>query len=718
MWFNQYPYINLTDLNLDFIYKSIKELRYQLENFININTIKYANPIQWNITTQYEANTVVIDANDGTAYLSVKPVPSGVAITNTEYWTPIFTLNLLSANQNITLRDDGSNVLATFSSNADDWLIWNNTLYKVTQAINVNEAYVVGYNLTRYTVEMFINDYLTEIRNIIGDLNDLATTDKDSIVDAINDIINNIIGDLNNLTTTDKDSVVDAINEVVNSVSEIDKGYYLINDVNSELSVQIINAINSGYNTIKIKEGVYNLTNTITLEPHQKIEGLGKVEIYCSAPTAFHLVGYTGSDYQTKFNMYAPYNGTWLKNLFIYGQLNSDIGIDFGGDDSIQHEMYNTIANCKFEELTIRHFDIGIKAPQFNFYLNKFINCFIRSCNVGVLFGYTGITAFNYGENITFESCIISNNLGVINIFAPAFEIHFNNCSLDFNERIIYDGGNYQKLFITNSHLEGIGTPSATAHGIFYATAPRVNSQLVIDGCTIHYGGSSFNPELFVNAPTTTIITNCNILTVAGDTSVIFYSPQLIIKGHNKIQDGNARLTSVANNILEMGAFNDITLSGIPAANTPLGAFYVQGYRAGISAMTTTANNTYVTGGKTIHCVGAGTSFQNILIHNPIRVEGGKSYRPNLICASNATDLPKVMVTIRYLYDDDSVKGSFILANNNITRNDGADAFLFAMPEFIVPYDVSKIKVEFSASATNLSSSEYFDFKFAYLEEV
>ena len=53
MWFNQYPYINLTDLNLDFIYKSLKELRYQLENFININTIKYADPIQWNITTQY-----------------------------------------------------------------------------------------------------------------------------------------------------------------------------------------------------------------------------------------------------------------------------------------------------------------------------------------------------------------------------------------------------------------------------------------------------------------------------------------------------------------------------------------------------------------------------------------------------------------------------------------------------------------------------------------
>ena len=33
-----------------------------------------------------------MDPEDGTAYLSIHPVPSGVQITNTEYWTPVFTL--------------------------------------------------------------------------------------------------------------------------------------------------------------------------------------------------------------------------------------------------------------------------------------------------------------------------------------------------------------------------------------------------------------------------------------------------------------------------------------------------------------------------------------------------------------------------------------------------------------------------------------------------
>ena len=227
--FDQFPYTNFHELNLTWILEQLRNLETELENFINLNTIKYADPIQWNITTQYEANTVVIDPNDGTAYISVKAVPSGVALTNTDYWTPVFSLNLLSANQNITLRDDGSNVLSTFASSAGDWLIWNGILYKVTQTINVNESYVVGYNITRYTVENFISDYITAIKNSIGDLADLNTTDKSSIVNAINEVINNInlaitnvIGDLDDLNTTDKSSIVNAINELV----EIDGQMY------------------------------------------------------------------------------------------------------------------------------------------------------------------------------------------------------------------------------------------------------------------------------------------------------------------------------------------------------------------------------------------------------------------------------------------------------------------------------------------------------------
>lgn len=194
--FDKFPYTNFHELNLDWLLKMIKELNSKLENFVALNTIKYANPIQWNITTQYEANTVVIDPNTGTAYISSKPVPSGVLLTNTDYWSVIFTLDILSANSNLTLRDDGSNTLATFASAAGDWLLWNGTLYKVSQAINVNEAYLVGYNITRYTIEQFIKDLadttdtqLTAIRNTINNQRDIIDSQMVFTFNTITDLL-------------------------------------------------------------------------------------------------------------------------------------------------------------------------------------------------------------------------------------------------------------------------------------------------------------------------------------------------------------------------------------------------------------------------------------------------------------------------------------------------------------------------------------------------
>lgn len=226
--FDQFPYTNFHELNLDWLLRMMKELNNTVENFIALNTIKYADPIQWNINTQYAANTIVVDPQTGTAYISSKAVPSGVLLTNTDYWSVIFTLDILTANKNLTLRDDGSNTLATFASVAGDWLLWNGTLYKVSQAINVNEAYVAGYNLTRYTVELFIADAITELKSITGNLSNLQTSVTSDIVSAINSVINdfdNIIGTLSDLNTTDKSNIVNAINEVISDIQSISNSF-------------------------------------------------------------------------------------------------------------------------------------------------------------------------------------------------------------------------------------------------------------------------------------------------------------------------------------------------------------------------------------------------------------------------------------------------------------------------------------------------------------
>ena len=91
-----FPFTNMHALNLDWLVQIVQQLQTELSQFVALNTIKYANPFQWNIASQYAQNTLVIDPQNGTAYLSVQPVPQGVQITNTDYWTPVFTL------QNVT----------------------------------------------------------------------------------------------------------------------------------------------------------------------------------------------------------------------------------------------------------------------------------------------------------------------------------------------------------------------------------------------------------------------------------------------------------------------------------------------------------------------------------------------------------------------------------------------------------------------------------------
>lgn len=243
--FDQFPYTNFHELNLDWLLRMIKELNNTVENFVALNTIKYADPIQWNITTQYEKNTIVIEPNSGTAYISVQPVPSGVSIGNTDYWTVVFSLGAIidSINNNLTNHIDNNVTTATFNSSISDWLIWNDELYLVTAAINAGDAYTIGSNIERKSVEELVKDYIALITSAIndivadvGDLSNLTTTDKSSLVSAINEIIT-IIGALSNLLTTDKSSVVNAINEVVTNIGDL-------SSLNTSDKSSVVNAIN------------------------------------------------------------------------------------------------------------------------------------------------------------------------------------------------------------------------------------------------------------------------------------------------------------------------------------------------------------------------------------------------------------------------------------------------------------------------------------------
>lgn len=156
--FNKYPYTDFHELNLDWVLARIRENEIKIDNFINLNTIKYSNPIGWNITSQYEANTVVIDQQTGNAYISTKAVPSGVSISNIEYWTQIFNYaNELEKLRRQIAHDEENNTTATEPRAVGDLVFVRGVLYRIIAPMIAGDSYVVGSNCEKTTIEEYIN---------------------------------------------------------------------------------------------------------------------------------------------------------------------------------------------------------------------------------------------------------------------------------------------------------------------------------------------------------------------------------------------------------------------------------------------------------------------------------------------------------------------------------------------------------------------------------
>ena len=149
------PYTNFHDLNLDWIIDTLNDFNRKLANFVSLNTIKYADPIKWDITSQYAQNTLVLDPQDGTAYLSVQPVPQGVQITNTDYWTPVFTLQnfidpLKNAITAVPQQENGQAVTEQLPANSVFFV--GDVLCTNPQPIPQTSLVVIGTNCIKVSV--------------------------------------------------------------------------------------------------------------------------------------------------------------------------------------------------------------------------------------------------------------------------------------------------------------------------------------------------------------------------------------------------------------------------------------------------------------------------------------------------------------------------------------------------------------------------------------
>lgn len=85
--FNNFPYTNFHELNLDWLLKKMKELEAAWYSWKAVNQIVFADPVDWSTSNTYAQHVIVI--HNGIGYLSRKPVPAGVNISDGEYWEQI-----------------------------------------------------------------------------------------------------------------------------------------------------------------------------------------------------------------------------------------------------------------------------------------------------------------------------------------------------------------------------------------------------------------------------------------------------------------------------------------------------------------------------------------------------------------------------------------------------------------------------------------------------
>ena len=183
--FENFPYANFHELNLDWILHVLKELETEITNFVAINSVKYANPIIWDITSQYETNTVVLDSS-GNAYLSVQPVPAGVSLDRTEYWTKIGNFSALwdSVRSAITPYDEQHSTTASVDHKAGDWVWLENDLLLITTNINAGDKYVEGSNCKKTNVHdlfaMLSETITNEVNTLSAELQDEISNRKNA----------------------------------------------------------------------------------------------------------------------------------------------------------------------------------------------------------------------------------------------------------------------------------------------------------------------------------------------------------------------------------------------------------------------------------------------------------------------------------------------------------------------------------------------------------
>lgn len=422
------PYTNFHDLNLDWIIEVLNEFNTKLTDFVSLATIKYADPIQWDITSQYEANTVVVDSN-GNAYLSVRPVPSGVSLDRTEFWTKIGNFDELWADvkRAITPDDEGHSPTATADRAVND-LVWvNGSLVRVTKAMTAGDAYVPGSNCVSSSTNEVLHYLITAFNEGLRaeqtaredadrDLQTAIDTEKQTREDADSDLQTAI--DTEKQTREDADTQLqtaidaeqtareNADNQLQNSINQMQTyvsapgaGIKANDQSAAAQNTSTLQQLLDAGKTVYFPSGKYYMSDTIYIKRCCGIIGENMRDTALIWITASNGIIYD-LEYKAPNTYDDIYFTIRIESLALYG-----VGAPNGAGSGIyirnktwmvtanqNHEEYRKIKgdsyalecrNSVIRDIIVSGWSIGINSSLYIAYVS-IINAFVDTCDLGI----------------------------------------------------------------------------------------------------------------------------------------------------------------------------------------------------------------------------------------------------------------------------------------------------------------------------------------------
>lgn len=422
------PYTNFHDLNLDWIIEVLNEFNAKLTDFVSLATIKYADPIQWDITSQYEANTVVVDSN-GNAYLSVRPVPSGVSLDRTEFWTKIGNFDELWADvkRAITPIDEGHSPTATAARAVND-LVWvEGALVRVTKAMNAGDAYVPGSNCVSSSTNEVLHYLITALNeglsaehtareNADKQLQSAIDTEKQNREDAYNQLQTAIDAEQTTRENTDKQlqTAIDAeqtarenadnqlqnsINQMQTYVSAPGAGIKANDQSAAAQNTSTLQQLLDAGKTVYFPSGTYYMSAALYMK-----RGCGIVGENMRDTALIWITASNGIIYDLEYKAPNTYDDIYftirIESLALYG-----VGALNGAGSGIyirnktwmvtanqNHEEYRKIKgdsyalecrNSVIRDIIVSGWSLGINSSLYIAYVS-IINAFVDTCDLGI----------------------------------------------------------------------------------------------------------------------------------------------------------------------------------------------------------------------------------------------------------------------------------------------------------------------------------------------